>query len=62
MSVLGFGNGAAPEIIDHSCAGYLCRNEEEMITAVADVDQIDRQRGRAAAERRFSHTRMAVNS
>jgi hypothetical protein len=60
-SVLGFGGGAAPEIIDHSCTGYLCQNEEEMITTVADMDRVDRRQCRAAAERRFSRTPVAAS-
>jgi len=59
--VLRFGDGAAPEIIDRSCTGCPCRNEEEMIIAVADADQIDRRQCRAAAERWFSHTPMAAS-
>ena len=59
--VLGFGNGAAPEIIDHSCTGCLCRNEDEMITAVAHVDQIDCRQCPAAAERRFSRSPLAAS-
>ena len=59
--VLAFPNGAAPEIVDHGQTGYLCRDEQEMVTAVARVHEIDRQQCRAAAERRFSLTRMAAD-
>jgi glycosyltransferase involved in cell wall biosynthesis len=59
--VLAFPNGAAPEIIDHGRTGYLCRDEDEMTTAVARLDQIDRTQCRAAAERRFSLARMAAD-
>jgi glycosyltransferase involved in cell wall biosynthesis len=57
--VLAFPNGAAAEIIDSGRTGYLCRDEEEMITAVDRVADIDRDRCRAAAESRFSLQRMA---
>jgi glycosyltransferase involved in cell wall biosynthesis len=57
--VLAFQNGAAPEIIDHGRTGYLCRDEEEMISAVDRVGEIDRDQCRDAAERRFSLQRMA---
>ena len=48
-----------PEIIDSGRTGYLCRDEEEMISAVHRVADIDRDRCRAAAESRFSLQRMA---
>jgi glycosyltransferase involved in cell wall biosynthesis len=57
--VLAFANGAAPEIIDAGKTGYLCRDEEEMISAVDRVAEIDRDRCRGAAEHRFSLQRMA---
>jgi glycosyltransferase involved in cell wall biosynthesis len=57
--VLAFPNGAAPEIIDAGKTGYLCRDEEEMISAVDRVADIDRGMCREAAARRFSLQRMA---
>jgi glycosyltransferase involved in cell wall biosynthesis len=59
--VLAFPNGAAPEIIDHGCTGYLCPDEDDMTAAVALVPHIDRRRCRAAVEQRFSLTRMTVD-
>jgi glycosyltransferase involved in cell wall biosynthesis len=57
--VLAFPNGAAPEIIDPGRTGFLCRDEEEMISAVDRVAGIDRSQCRRAAEQRFSLQRMA---
>ena len=59
--VLAFPNGAAPEIIDDGRTGFLCRDEDEMTSAVAHVHQISRGQCRAAAERRFSLARMAAD-
>ena len=59
--VLAFPNGAAPEIIDHGRTGYLCRDEDEMSAAAAQIGEIDRRQCRAAAERRFSLARMAAD-
>jgi glycosyltransferase involved in cell wall biosynthesis len=59
--VLVFPNGAAPEIVDHGRTGYLCRDEQEMVTAAGRVHEIERLQCRAAAERRFSLTRMAAD-
>ena len=44
--VLAFPNGAAPEIIDPGRTGFLCRDEEEMISAVDRVAEIDRRQCR----------------
>ena len=57
--VLAFPNGAAPEIVDPGRTGFLCRDEAEMVHAVSQVSQIDRDECRSAAERRFSLQRMA---
>ena len=57
--VLAFPNGAAPEIIEPGRTGFLCRDEADMVKAVGQVSQIDRDECRNAAERRFSLQRMA---
>jgi glycosyltransferase involved in cell wall biosynthesis len=57
--VLAFPNGAAPEIVDPGRTGFLCRDVEEMVGAVKQVADIDRDECRMAAERRFSLQRMA---
>lgn len=57
--VLAFPNGAAPEIVESGRTGFLCRDEEEMISAVDRVADLDRKACREAAERRFSLQRMA---
>ncbi|HEY2288163.1 MAG TPA: glycosyltransferase family 4 protein [Streptosporangiaceae bacterium] len=57
--VLAFPNGAAPEIVDPGRTGFLCRDEADMIQAVGQVGQIDRDECRGVAERRFSLQRMA---
>ncbi len=57
--VLAFPNGAAPEIVEHGRTGYLCADEDAMITALRRVPTLDRDRCRTTAERRFSMQRMA---
>jgi glycosyltransferase involved in cell wall biosynthesis len=57
--VLAFANGAAPEIVDPGRTGFLCQDEDEMIAALGQVSQIDRDMCRLSAERRFSLQRMA---
>ena len=57
--VIGFGDGAAPEIVDDGITGFLCTDEAELVAAIGRVDEIDRAACRAAAESRFSMQRMA---
>ncbi len=57
--VLAFPNGAAPEIVEHGRTGYLCADEDAMLTALHGVPALDRDRCRTAAEHRFSMQRMA---
>jgi glycosyltransferase involved in cell wall biosynthesis len=57
--VLAYPNGAAPEIVDHGVTGYLCTDEDDMLTALRHVPSLDRAGCRAAAEQRFSLHRMA---
>lgn len=56
--VIGHGTGAAPEIIDHGVTGFLCRDEDDLSGAVARIPTLDRRACRAAAEERFSLSRM----
>jgi glycosyltransferase involved in cell wall biosynthesis len=57
--VLAFGEGAAPEIVDHGVTGYLCRDDADMVARCGQLDLLDRDACRAAAESRFSVGRMA---
>ena len=56
--VLAFGNGAAPEIVDHGRTGFLASDEDGLAAVVARIPEIERTACRAAAERRFSMERM----
>lgn len=57
--VLGYGTGAAPEIVDHGVTGLLCGDEDELADAVSRIPTLDRGACRAAARARFSLDRMA---
>lgn len=57
--VLAGRHGAAPEIVDHACTGFLCDDEDAMVRAVGRVGDIDRARCRNTAETRFSLKRMS---
>jgi glycosyltransferase involved in cell wall biosynthesis len=56
--VLATEVGSAPEIIDHGVTGFLCTSAGDMLSCLAKVGEIDRAACRAAAESRFSATRM----
>jgi glycosyltransferase involved in cell wall biosynthesis len=56
--VLAFPEGAAPEIVDHGVTGFMCRDRDDMVERVGDVDRLDRGACRAAVEGRFSTARM----
>lgn len=57
--VLAFRNGSVPEVLEHGVTGFICDTEDEMVDAVGRIDEIDRRRCRAEAERRFSPATMA---
>jgi glycosyltransferase involved in cell wall biosynthesis len=58
--VLAFPEGAAPEIVEHGVTGFLCRDREEMVERIGDVDQLNRAACRAAVEGYFSTDRMVA--
>jgi glycosyltransferase involved in cell wall biosynthesis len=59
--VLAFSEGAAPEVVEQARTGFLCADEEEMIDALARIDEIDRSDCRAAVEGYFSTRRMVAD-
>lgn len=57
--VIALRAGSVPEIVEHGVTGFVCDDEEQMVAAVACIDELDRRRCRQAAERRFSAAVMA---
>jgi len=58
--VVALRDGSVPEVIEDGVTGFVCSDEDEMVAAVARLDELDRARCRAEAERRFSPTAMAA--
>jgi glycosyltransferase involved in cell wall biosynthesis len=56
--VLALRAGSVPEIIEDGVTGFIRDTEEELVEAVAHLDEIDRARCRAEAEKRFSARKM----
>jgi hypothetical protein len=48
-----------PEVIDEGVSGFVVRNVDEAVAAVARLDTLDRSLVRATFERRFTIERMA---
>lgn len=59
--VLAYKEGAAPEIVDHGVTGFLCDDEDDMVSAVHRIDEIDRRACRSAVEDHFSTRRMVAD-
>ena len=59
--VLGFPNGAAPEIVDHGLTGFLSADDGELAAAVDKVGDLDRGACRRRIEAKFSLERMALD-
>jgi glycosyltransferase involved in cell wall biosynthesis len=57
--VIAFNRGSMPEIILDGKTGYLVKDIEGAIDAVAAIGTIDRAICRADVEKRFTSTRMA---
>ncbi|MBW7467208.1 glycosyltransferase involved in cell wall biosynthesis [Pontibacter aydingkolensis] len=51
--VIGFGCGAVPEVIENEISGYVVPTKEEMVGALAKIEQIDRKGCAKRARERF---------
>ena len=58
--VIALNAGSVPEVIEDGVTGFICSSEAEMVEAVGRLREIDRERCRAEAERRFSPAAMAT--
>ena len=56
--VLTLHSGAAPEIVDDGVTGFVCDTDSELVSAIEQIDQLDRAACRRAVETRFSADRM----
>jgi glycosyltransferase involved in cell wall biosynthesis len=58
--VIAFGRGSVPEIIEDGLNGFIVDDVDGAVRAVGRLDEIDREKCRAAFEQRFSAARMAA--
>ncbi len=56
--VIVFPSGAAPEIVTDGLTGFVCKDEADMVKAVARLDEISRRACRFEVEQSFSMQRM----
>jgi glycosyltransferase involved in cell wall biosynthesis len=59
--VISFARGAAPEIVAEGETGFLVNNVDEMVSAIKEIDEIDRTAVRRYVEQNFSAQVMAKN-
>jgi len=57
--VIAYRSGSVPEVIEHGLTGFIVESEEEAVKAVGELGKLDRKRGRARFEERFTARRMA---
>jgi glycosyltransferase involved in cell wall biosynthesis len=56
--VIGWNNGAIPEVIKNGKSGYVVNNVEEMVEAIKNIDKISRKETRERVENFFSIKKM----
>jgi glycosyltransferase involved in cell wall biosynthesis len=59
--VIAFRAGSVPEVVDEGVTGFIVRNVEEAVAAVARLGELDRARVRGSFEKRFAVERMAAD-
>lgn len=57
--VIAFPCGSVPEVIDHGLTGFIVPDEANAVTAIANIDRLDRRQVRRQFDRRFTARRMA---
>jgi glycosyltransferase involved in cell wall biosynthesis len=56
--VVAFNRGALPSIVEDGKTGYVCKNEDEMINGILNIDKIDRRYCFEVAKKSFSSDKM----
>jgi glycosyltransferase involved in cell wall biosynthesis len=57
--VIAFDCGSVAEVVEHGVNGFIVHSEEEAVSAITGVDQLDRRAVRATFDRRFTAESMA---
>lgn len=56
--VIGWNNGAVPEVVQHGETGFVVSSVDEMVRAIKDIDTIERSACRQRVEKLFSIEKM----
>ena len=56
--IVAYHRGSVPEIVEEGVNGFVCRDLDEMVTAIGRVGRLDRRQCRSTFERRFTRQRM----
>jgi glycosyltransferase involved in cell wall biosynthesis len=56
--VIAIRRGAMPELVEHGVTGFLCDDEEEVLTAIERIEEIDPEACRRRVEELFDAQRM----
>jgi glycosyltransferase involved in cell wall biosynthesis len=59
--VIGWRRGSVPEVLEHGVTGYVVESIDDAVSAVRNLDRLDRMACRRAFEQRFDAGRMAVD-
>ena len=57
--VVAYACGSVPEVVEEGITGFIVRNEDQAVSAVRQIDRLDRATVRRRFEARFSATAMA---
>ncbi len=59
--VIAFNNGSVPEVLENGLTGFIVESEDEAVTALRSVPDMNRDRIRAEFDKRFTAQHMAQN-
>jgi glycosyltransferase involved in cell wall biosynthesis len=59
--IIAFPNGSVPEIVKDGITGFLVKDTDEMVSAIKNIEKIDRAQVRKRAEQFFSLKKMIAN-
>ncbi len=59
--VIAWRNGSVPEVIRHGETGFIGESVDEMVTAIREIDRIDRHACRRDVQERFTADVMTDN-
>jgi glycosyltransferase involved in cell wall biosynthesis len=56
--VLAFARGSVPEVVDDGVTGFICRDRDDLVRRLSQLDRFDRRACRRRALERWTTARM----